>query len=225
MKISCIVPVYNEGARVKDVLEVLVGHPLIDEVIVVNDGSTDNSEDVLKGISGINLISYSHNKGKSYAVQNALLAAKNEWILMIDSDLVGLKKKNIDDLVAPVSTGSFDVSIALWGNSLPFFKFFKLSFMSGLRVFRKKIITDISVVGDLPGFGLEVFLNDLSLKNHDKIAVVYWENVIALRKSVKRGVVRGKYEDWKMFVDMCKTIGFFGVLAQFVKMIFRRKFV
>ncbi|MDZ4216752.1 MAG: hypothetical protein U1C97_00355 [Candidatus Gracilibacteria bacterium] len=46
--ISCIVPVFNEAKRVEKVSTVLVGHPLIDEVIVINVGSSDNSEQLLQ---------------------------------------------------------------------------------------------------------------------------------------------------------------------------------
>jgi len=225
MKISCIVPVYNEGARVKKVLDVLVGHPLIDEVIVVNDGSKDDSEGVLRGVSGINLISYSPNRGKSHAVGLGIKEAKNEWVMMIDSDLIGLTGKNIDALVRPVACGEFDVSMAFWGNSLWFCKLFKLDFWSGLRIFRRNLVPNLSVVGNLPGFGLEVFLNKLHLKNHDKIAVIDWKNVISPRKTVKRGFLEGNYQDWKMLVEIFKTLGFFGVFTQFLKMLFLRKVV
>jgi len=41
--ISCIIPAYNEADNIGKVLEVVEGHPLIKEVVVVNDGSTDNT--------------------------------------------------------------------------------------------------------------------------------------------------------------------------------------
>ena len=41
--ISCVIPAYNEGARIANVLKIVCVHPLISEVVVVNDASTDNA--------------------------------------------------------------------------------------------------------------------------------------------------------------------------------------
>lgn len=68
MKVSCIVPVYNEAKRVLAVLDALIHHEMIDEIIVVNDGSTDDSELLLKEVKGIKFITYTKNKGKTQAL-------------------------------------------------------------------------------------------------------------------------------------------------------------
>ena len=77
MKVSCIIPVYNEAERVLGVLRAVVGHPLVDEVIVVNDGSTDTSKAVLENQPGIRFFSYDENRGKSGAIAYGLVQAKN----------------------------------------------------------------------------------------------------------------------------------------------------
>lgn len=43
LSISCIIPAYNEAPRIGAVLDAVLGHPLIDEVIVIDDGSTDGT--------------------------------------------------------------------------------------------------------------------------------------------------------------------------------------
>ena len=218
MKISCIVPVYNEWERVDSVLSVLVGHKLIDEVIVVNDGSTDNSEEILKKVQGINLISYPKNSGKSHAVKLGIEAAKNEWIVTVDSDLVGLKSENIEALIMPVEKGIAEMSMTLRKNSLWIFKVFGIDFVSGERVFSKKIIGDLAQMDQLPGFGLETFLNEIIVRSKMKIAVVDWVNVITPRKSVKFGVCAGVKGDFKMVLQIISVVGFFGMIRQFFKM-------
>ncbi|PJC38519.1 glycosyl transferase, partial [Candidatus Peregrinibacteria bacterium CG_4_9_14_0_2_um_filter_38_9] len=173
----------------------------------------------------INLISYFPNRGKTHAVKTAFLATKNEWVMMIDSDLLGIEKRNITDLIAPVVEGNFDVSMTLRKNSLSIFRFLGLDFVSGERVFKKNLISDFSLLDNLPGFGLEVFLNGLIVEKKLKIAVVDWENVITPRKSVKYGFWAGFVGDIKMVFQIVKVMGVFGIVEQFRKMFSLRKVV
>lgn len=217
-KISCIVPVFNEGKRVAGVLDVLVGHPLLDEVIVVNDGSTDNSEQILLGWKGIKLISYAKNAGKSHAMMLGFKAAKNDLIMMIDSDLEGLSREDIMRLIEPVIEGKAEVSMTLRKNSLPIFRFLGLDFVSGERVFDRKHIPNLDELGKLTCFGLESHLNSLILKNENKLAVVDWKNVITPRKSVKFGFFEGSKRDFKMVMEIVKYLGLKGVFRQILGM-------
>jgi dolichyl-phosphate beta-glucosyltransferase len=64
------------------------------EIIFVNDGSTDNTDQILKkfikqNFKQINIkyLSYNHNKGKGFAVKTGVLASKNTWILTCDTDM------------------------------------------------------------------------------------------------------------------------------------------
>lgn len=213
-KISCVVPVYNEGKRVDNVLSALVGHPLIDEVIVVNDGSSDDSEEVLKKIEGINLISYAENRGKSFAVMTGMKRAKNDLLLMIDSDLLGLTAKDITKLVEPVLEGVADVAMTLRKNSLPIFKLMGLDFVSGERIFSRRLIPNLDDLGKLSCFGLESHLNNLIVEKGLRLAIVYWKNVITPRKSVKFGYLEGTMRDWKMVREIVNYLGYKGIYKQ-----------
>jgi glycosyltransferase involved in cell wall biosynthesis len=213
-KISCIVPVYNEGKRVGGVLKALIGHPLLDEVIVVNDGSTDDSEKVLKKIRGINLISYVKNKGKSHAVMTGMKKAKNDLLLMIDSDLVGLTAKDITALVKPVLEGKADVAMTIRKNSFQIFKKMGLDFVSGERIFSRKTIPSLAAIGKLTCFGLESHLNNLIVKNGMRLAIVNWKNVITPRKSVKFGYFEGTKRDLKMVMEIINYLGLWGIYKQ-----------
>lgn len=216
--ISCVVPVYNEKSRVIKVLEVLVNHPLIDEVIVVNDGSTDGSGEVLRTVNGMKLISYRQNKGKSYAVMLGIKAAKNNLILTIDSDLHGLSMEDVTALIKPVLDGEVKFAITLRKNSLGIFKLFGLDFVSGERIFDKSLIGNIDDLRKLNPFGLEVFINDLILKKGLKIKVVEWKNVITPRKAKKFGFWQGIKADFKMVKQIVDYLGLRGALGQFWKM-------
>src|SRR5262249_34755298 len=51
--VSCVVCAYNEADRIRNILDVIVGHPALTEVIVVNDGSTDETEALLRSYPSI----------------------------------------------------------------------------------------------------------------------------------------------------------------------------
>src|SRR5688572_10966623 len=77
VKISAIVPAFNEEDRIRDVLEVVTTSPLISEIICVNDGSLDNTSDVVKEFgSAVRLIDLHRNYGKGFALASGIKKAK-----------------------------------------------------------------------------------------------------------------------------------------------------
>ena len=73
MKICALIPVYNSENHIADVIHSVLQYT--DDLIVVNDGSTDNTANVLAGIENIKLISYEKNRGKGYALQQGFRRA------------------------------------------------------------------------------------------------------------------------------------------------------
>lgn len=94
-EISIIIPAYNEGLRLGPTLHAIISYfetnALRYEVIVVDDGSTDDTADVVASFaqasSSIRLISYPDNKGKGYAVRTGMLTAGYALLLTTDADL------------------------------------------------------------------------------------------------------------------------------------------
>lgn len=216
-KISCIVPAYNEEKRIGAVLRVLQNHFLINEVIAVNDGSKDNTEKVIQKFK-VKLISYKKNRGKSYAVSRGIKSAKNNLLMMIDSDLEGLSKKDISRLALPVIKGEADMTISLRKNSLPIYKLMGLDFVSGERVFHKSLIKDVNQIAKLKSYGLEAFLNKRAIAQNLRIKVIYWNHVICPRKSKKVGAIMGFFGDVFMIGQIIRTVGLFGLIYQIIKM-------
>jgi dolichol-phosphate hexosyltransferase len=90
--LSILMPVYNERERVeRAITEVLETQLPVDfELIVVNDGSTDGTREILHGREWddrVRLIDHPENRGKGAAVQTALAEAKGEFAAIFDADL------------------------------------------------------------------------------------------------------------------------------------------
>jgi len=90
---SIIVPVYNEANRLGNlnhIIRFLKSLPETWELIVVNDGSTDNTLDLVKAIQDrhpLQVVNYPQNQGKGYAIKQGMLVAKGRYRLFLDCDL------------------------------------------------------------------------------------------------------------------------------------------
>lgn len=218
-KISCVVPIYNEGSRAGKVLKILSNHPLVDELIVVNDGSTDNSEEVIKKFKKIRLISHHPNRGKSYAVMKGIEKSKNNIIMLIDADLIGLTSRDISSLIKPVLSGEADVSMSLRGNAPLISRWLGIDFISGERIMKKSLIKDYKKLVYYPLFGIETgYLNPRIIKNKARLKIVKWDNVKSPYPSEKIGFVKGNIRLLSMMWQIVKITGLFGVPKQFMQM-------
>lgn len=218
MKVSCIIPVFNEAERVGAVLDAAVGHPLVDDIVVIDGGSTDNTLDVLRARQGFKLISQEKRQGKTNAVMIGLGQCKNDLIMTLDSDLVGLSPSAITALIEPVIFGQADVTLSLRKNSLLVFKLLGIDFVTGERVFSRRLLKDPSHLATLPGFGLESYLNQLIIEQSLRVKIVRLPNVISPRKSKKFGWWNGVKGDFSMVMEILSILGISGVISQIFKL-------
>jgi len=219
IRVSCIIPAYNEQARIANVLKIVSGHPLIDEIIVVDDGSKDGTVNMVKQFPNTTLIVQSVNGGKSKAIYIGFKQAHGEFILFLDSDLVGLTPQNITDLISPVTENKADVSISLRKNAPKTWHRIGIDYISGERVFPKALLEHhIEKILTLPPFGLESFFNIWIIKNKCRVKIVPWLNVESPFKYKKYGWRKGIVSDVKMMLDIFRTISLWGPIYQIIKL-------
>lgn len=94
MKLSIVIPAYNEANRIGQTLEKIYAYldaqGLTAEILVVDDGSSDQTASVAREVAGersLEVLSYGGNRGKGFAVRYGLLRAQGERVLMTDADL------------------------------------------------------------------------------------------------------------------------------------------
>ena len=91
MKLSIIIPCYNESKdiakNVETVKDYLKEHSIDNEIILVNDGSKDNTKEVIESIPDVLALSYDKNRGKGGAVKYGIEHAKGDYVLFMDADL------------------------------------------------------------------------------------------------------------------------------------------
>ena len=176
--VSCVIAAYNEGSRIANVLRAVAEHPLVSEVLVVDDGSADNTKEVVSTFPGVRLLALEKNGGKSHAVTEGIKAASGEFIFLLDADLTGLRSEYITALIKPITEGRADISISLRGNSPAIWRWIGLDYISGERVFARSFIQPLLPrLASLQGFGLEVFMNRSLIQHRLRIAVVRWPEV------------------------------------------------
>jgi hypothetical protein len=220
MAITCIICAFNEAGRINTLLDAVIVHPNVAETIVVNDGSTDGTEAILRRRTDISIVSYATNRGKTYALSRAVALAKYEHLMLLDADLAGISAQDIESLAAPVMSGRAEVSISLRANSLGVYRRIGLDFVTGERVVPTWLLRNTaSAMERLPRWGAEAFINELIIAEGLHVAVVNWPTVFNVRKFKKVGWWRGIVEEIGMIRDVLRVLSPWGVIRQNVEML------
>jgi glycosyltransferase involved in cell wall biosynthesis len=215
IRLSCLVPAHDEAARIGAVLAVLARHPLIDEVIVIDDGSADGTAEIARSHPRVRVLQLHPNRGKTAALAEGLRHAAGQHVMLIDADLIGLDDAAITALAMPVLHGRADAAISLRGNAPALWRLIGLDFISGERVFgRHLLVGQEGRMADLPRWGFEVFLNDLWLGAGVRLAIVRWPDVASPAKAAKHGMLRGVRGDLRMLADIVRVAGIARVVGQ-----------
>jgi glycosyltransferase involved in cell wall biosynthesis len=110
MKLTVVVPVYNEAATILSSLRRVQDTPYDKEIIVVDDGSKDGTRDVLAGITDpeIRVFFHTHNQGKGAALRTGFAQATGDFVIIQDADME-YDPGDYPVLLQPLMSGDADV--------------------------------------------------------------------------------------------------------------------
>jgi glycosyltransferase involved in cell wall biosynthesis len=109
MKLSVIIPAYNEKNSIKDIIAKVMAVPLEKEIIVVDDRSTDGTREILEGLrmEGVKTLFHELNKGKGAAIRTGIGAINGDIAIVQDADLEYDPMEYLK-LIEPILSGKAD---------------------------------------------------------------------------------------------------------------------
>ena len=108
MKLSVIIPVYNEVNTIAKIIERVKRVLIEKEIIVVDDGSTDGTRGKIDSVPGIKILKHETNRGKGAAIRTGLAFAFGELVIVQDADLE-YDPNDYLELIKPIEEGVADV--------------------------------------------------------------------------------------------------------------------
>jgi hypothetical protein len=162
MKASIIICTFNEEKTIADVLIACCKLNPDHEIIVVDDGSTDNTENILNDLSKRFSFRYERlnkNRGKSWAMAHGVEISKNDIILFFDADVSNIKKEHFDEILKPIIDNTADMVLGQPSETLIDYRINPFKALTGERALLKKdLVPILNEIKDI-GFGIETFLN------------------------------------------------------------------
>ena len=205
MKIAVIIPAYNEESRIGCVLDVVKQVEIVDEILVIDDGSQDHTYNIAinKKVKAIKL---SDNKGKGAAIMTGVYNTEAEIIVLLDADLVGLTRSHVISLIKPIQSNEYLMTYGLFSNGRVATDLAQkvAPFLSGQRAIKKEIIQNMEYL-EIVRFGFEVALTNYVKKNKIPYTEVPMSNITHVMKEEKLGFVKGFSARMKMYWEIFKT--------------------
>ncbi len=207
MNVSVVVPAYNEACRIGAVLRPLVSCSHVDEVIVVDDGSDDGTAEVASRL-GVQVISLPENRGKAAALDEGVAQARNDILLFLDADLVGLKEEHIERFISAYRPREVDMVVGVFANGRMNTDIAQKinPFASGQRMLSKTLWERAKENVEEMDYGIEIALSKLAAKEGWRKERVKLDGVTHILKEEKRGFTRGVRDRLKMYGDMIRWL-------------------
>ncbi len=209
MTVAAIVPAYNEEARIRRVLEVLVQSPSLDEIIVVNDGSVDGTAEAVQQFARahpekrVRLINLPTNRGKGGAMFAGATATEADIIAFFDADLIGLNPSHVESIIAPVREGAVAMAIGVFrgGRFQTDIAQILVPYISGQRALLRELFVEIPGIEGTRS-GVEIALTLHFQRNRYPVAMVPITGITHTMKEEKLGFWRGALARLKMYLEI-----------------------
>jgi polyisoprenyl-phosphate glycosyltransferase len=198
--ITAIIAAYNEEKTIGEVLRALTSNPLISEVIVVSDGSTDDTVAISRGFD-VRTIALRQNRGKGYAMRVGVDYASHDILFFVDGDMCNVTELTIESLLLPVLRDECDMNIGVRhrGKLLDFLHL-KMQcgpVLSGIRVMRREVFERVPAQYQ-ERFKIEAALNCFCSRSGFRQQHTLIYDLRHVTKESKRGLADGLLARWDM---------------------------
>jgi glycosyltransferase involved in cell wall biosynthesis len=199
-----IIPAFDEATRVGRVVEVCVSSQLFQTVLVIDDGSQDDTAAAAKE-AGAKAIRHETNRGKAEGMLTGLRNTSEPIVCFLDADLLAVTSDHLRHLVQPVCLGEHRAQLAVFsGGRMATTLAQKVAPMiSGQRCLRRELLDGFEGWGS--GFGIETAINAHLLKHGVHMQIVDWHGAAHVMKEEKRGLLRGLRARLGMYRDIAVT--------------------
>ncbi len=207
-KVAAIIPALDEEKNVGEVLKVLLRSKILDQIILVDDGSTDKTAEIGEklGVTVIRLPEVG-GSGKGNAMRKGVLATDAKIIVFFDADLVGLSEDHVSLLLEPMTRGDVKMCIGvrdrLFGLPSLIAKMDPVMAIGGERAIKRDLFEKISDKF-IQGFAVEPTLNYYCWAKELPIERVFLEKLDVITKEKKRGFFKGSISRVKMIFEIIR---------------------
>lgn len=202
MHIVVVIPAFNEEERLPGVLEAVTACPLVRQVLVVDDGSEDNTAKVVQKF-GVKVIRLERNLGKAGAVWVGLQEVSEPIVVLLDADLIGLKPYHIEALAQPVACDGVDMTLGVFrgGRFWTDLSHLIAPWVSGQRAMPIERVRKLPDFSEL-GYGLEAALNKFAREQGWLVKTVFLYGVSHVMKEEKLGFLKAVKARAEMYWDV-----------------------
>ena len=157
--VSVVIPAFDEATTVGASVSAARRHPQVDEVIVVDDGSTDGTGEVASR-AGARVVRLERNRGKAAALGAGVRAARQDVIMFLDADVTGHTDATLSRIMQPVIDGQYEMYVGVRERSTVLLNrlihFFPI--IGGERALTRELWESVPAV-QKNGFQIEIAMN------------------------------------------------------------------
>lgn len=207
MKVAAIVPAYNERERISDVLDAIKDAEMVHEIVVVSDGSTDGTYELVSGDPEVRAVNLETNRGKGGAMRAGAESTDADVILFLDADLVGMSGEKVDAIVGPVARDEADMAVGVFkgGRGVTDLAQFLAPYISGQRAMQREEFLSIPKLDGVRS-GVETAITKYYRSRRLRVKRVPLAGCTHCMKEEKLGFIRGFASRLKMYFDITKIL-------------------
>jgi LmbE family N-acetylglucosaminyl deacetylase len=197
VRIGVVIPAFNEAPRLPRVLEVLNAVDWLTQIVIVDDGSTDDTLAVAQQYAlrdrRASVVHLPQNRGKADAMLAGIRALQTEVVIFLDADLINLQPYHLRQLYEAFATGEYEMVVAIFRHGRPRtdFAHWLTPWLSGQRCLWRAAAEQALEALKGNQYGVETGLTLYARRHGWRYRYIVWEGLTHVIQEQKRGTIAG----------------------------------